>query len=295
MACRRFDVHAHDAVVAGESLRTDADFIQAFFEQLFHLCGVFVRIVGPDLTQDGPLGEPRCRFHRSRNTDADEQGRAGIHAARSDHIEDEIRDALVSLARHQDGRLARKRAASPGHVDVDDREVLVRHDFPIQPRDLRAGIRSGVLFVEGLHRVVAQGAPFGGAERGGAQDVFQLAEQGEACASADEILDDAGVLTARTVQLVGSLLVVGHGQVDGLRQRIRFERPQLGELVLDVVRQTLADVCGEFRHDFGEFRNFGISLHVDLLWGGGCVEAVRADAFHIAGGLFVSRERTGRR
>ncbi|EJT83922.1 hypothetical protein PPS11_28438 [Pseudomonas putida S11] len=50
----------------------------------------------------------------------------------------------------------------------------------------------------------------------------------------DEVLDDAGVLAAGPVELVGVFLVIGHRVVHGDGQRVGFGGAQLGGFFLDV-------------------------------------------------------------
>ncbi|MCY1431654.1 hypothetical protein D9M71_476280 [compost metagenome] len=99
---------------------------------------------------------------------------------------------------------------------------------------------------------MAQRALDGGLLGGVLQNAFQLAEQREARARRDEVLDHAGILAAWAVELVGVVLVLGHRVINGDGQRIGFRCAQLRGFLLHVGRQAFADVGGELRHRVGK-------------------------------------------
>ncbi|MCY1246223.1 hypothetical protein D9M72_594350 [compost metagenome] len=102
---------------------------------------------------------------------------------------------------------------------------------------------------------MAQRPLLGGFQGRVLEDAFQLAQQREAGAGGDEVLDDPGVLAARAVELVRIVLVLGHRVVDFDGQGIGFRGAQLRGLFLDVLRQALADIGGELGHHVGKRLN----------------------------------------
>ncbi|MNP54481.1 hypothetical protein D3C76_1490390 [compost metagenome] len=87
------------------------------------------------------------------------------------------------------------------------------------------------------------------------QDGLQLAQQRKPGTRADEVLNHPSVLAAGAVQLVGVVLVFGHGVVDGNGQRIGLRSAQLGGLFLHVGRQALADIGRKLGQHVGQRLN----------------------------------------
>ena len=188
------NVHAHDGVLAAHALGADADGVDAVLQELFHLGGALVLIVGADGAHQSLLGEKGRGLNRGRDADADQKRRTGVQAVAGHAVQDELGHALVALAGHQDGGVAGQGAAAARHVGVDLAAVPVGDDVPPHSGGALADVLAGVVLVEGLHGVVAQRGLEGGLHDRVLEQALQLVDEGEAGAALDPELQHAGVL-----------------------------------------------------------------------------------------------------
>ena len=214
-----------------------------------------------DAAHERLLRLQRRDLDRRADADADEQRRAGIEAVARHDVEHELRHALIALARHQDLRMARQRAAAACHVGVDLAVIAARRDVPEDGRDALGHVLARVVFVERLDGVVTQRRVLRRLYDSFAQQVRQLCHIRERRAALDEELQRARILAARPVELHCELLIALHRLVDGLRQGLLFLFGELLNLCAHIIRQPLARKSHEFCHDICHVPYSFFSLH----------------------------------
>ena len=205
---------------------------------------------------DGPhqslLGLQGSGLNGGAHAHANQQRGAGVQAVGGHLVQDEVGNALVARAGHQNHGLAGQGAAAAGHIGIDLALVGVGDDVPPHGGGALADVALGVVLVEGLNGVVTQRGGEGSLNGGLLQQGLQLVDEGEGSTALDPVLQNAGVLAAGTVQLHGQLLVLGHGLIQDLGQRGGLLTAQLLQLGDNVVRQLLADVAHKACHNVGE-------------------------------------------
>ena len=259
------DVHAHDGILTAHALGAKADGVDAVFQQLFHLGSVGVLIVGADGTHQRLLGQQGSGLDGGAHAHAHQQGRTGVQAVAGHLIQHEVGNALVARAGHQHHGLAGQGAAAACHVGVNFALVGIGNDVPPDSGRTLAHILLGVVLVEGLHGVVAQGRGEGSLDNGFLQQGFQLVNVGEIGAAFQPELDNAGVLAAGAVQRHRQILIAGHGFVQNLGQGIGFLFAQLLKLGNHVVGQLLADVAHKVGDHIGQSLDIFFLIHKNSL------------------------------
>src|SRR5204863_2801995 len=83
------DVHAERGDASAESLRADAEIVDAFEQLAFQPAEIRARMTDTDRPQDRFLREERGRFERSSDADADDDRRTGVCAGAIDGLEHE--------------------------------------------------------------------------------------------------------------------------------------------------------------------------------------------------------------
>ena len=255
------NVHAHDGVLAAHALGADADGVDAVFQELFHLGGALILVVGADGAHESLLGEKGRGLNGSGDTHANQKRRTGVQAVAGHAVKDKLGHALVAFAGHQDSSVAGECAAAARHVSVDLTAVPVGDDVPPHSGGALADILAGIVLIEGLHRVVAQRGLEGGLYDRVLEKAFQLIDEGEAGAALHPELQNAGVLAGGAVKLDGQLLVAEHGVIDHLGQGFGLFFAQLLELCDHVIRELLAGVADELCHHVGHFLDLSFFVH----------------------------------
>lgn len=124
-----------------------------------------------------------------------------------------------------------------------------------------AHVLLGVVLIEGLHRVVAQGGGEGSLHNSFLQQRFQLVHVREIGAALQPELNHAGVLATGAIQSHRQILVPGHGFVQNLGQGIGFLFTQLLKLGHNVVGQLLADVAHKIGDHIGQSLDIFFLIH----------------------------------
>ena len=261
---RVLDVDAHDGVLAAHTLRAEADRVDAVLEELLHLGCALVLVMGTDGTHQSLLGKEGCGLNGSRDAYADQERRACIEAVGGHAVQDELGDAFVAFAGHQDGRVAGKRASAACHVGVDLAAVPVGNDVPPYGRCAFADVLAGVVLVKSLDGVVAQGRRESRLHDRVFEESFQLVNERESRAALQPELENAGVLAGRPVELDRELLVAEHRLINDLCEGAVLFGSELLKFRDDVVRKLLACVAYKTCDDIGHSLDLCFCCHVLL-------------------------------
>ena len=136
-----------------------------------------------DGTHQSLLGIESSSLDRGSDAYAHEKGRTGIQSIGCHAVEYEFCNSLIAFAGHQNGRIAGKGAAAACHVGVDLALVRVRNNVPPDCGGTLADILAGVVLIECLHGIVAQGRVKGGLHDSFLEQGFQIINVGELCAA----------------------------------------------------------------------------------------------------------------
>src|SRR5580765_982108 len=192
---RVLDVARQHRHVTAETHRADARLVQQLVQLYFQLRDVRVRIVRADRSRDRFFGEIHRVVGAAADADADDAGRAGLATGADDRLEYEPLHALHAVGGDAHLQEAHVLAAgSLGHA-LDVEAVPLGDELPVNDRQSVAGVRSGVLARDRVHRVRAQrmldGRALGTGLEGG---VNSGRMQGKMLAHTAGVDGDSGVL-----------------------------------------------------------------------------------------------------
>ena len=128
------------------------------------------------------------------------------------------------------------------------------------------GIVAGIFFIENLNRVVAKRSLYRCPARSLRERLLHFSQNRETITDFNKVLDNARVLTHRTIEFLGQSNVFKHRVVNNLGHIRRLFGTQFFKLCLDIIGKMFAKISREVCHHVGElFNEFSLIFHDVLL------------------------------